>query len=205
MPKFSVIVPAHNSADFIRIGLESIVEQKNKDYELIVVCDNCTDQTPQIAYKYADIMRVVNLGNDGLARNVGLEEASGEYVLFLDDDDWFMHEYAFDVIHENLNRWKWRMDLTVDILQFGFIFKGVGYAKARKANGSIWPNVWSKAWRREFIGDTRFQNIKMESDLDFTRRMLEKAPKLICLEQPLIYYNYMRKGSQTWNKANNIE
>lgn len=205
MPKFSVIVPAHNSADFIRIGLDSIVEQKNRDYELIVVCDNCTDQTPQIAYEYADIMRVVNLGNDGLARNVGLEEASGEYVLFLDDDDWFMHEFAFDVIHENINRWKWRMDLTVDILQFGFIFKGVGYAEAKRANGSIWPNVWSKAWRREFIGDARFQNIKMESDLDFTRRMLEKGPNLICLDQPLIYYNYMRKGSQTWNKAHNIE
>ena len=97
-PFFSVIVPAHNSAEFIWKGLQSIRAQTFKDYEMIVVCDNCTDNTQNIVSEYADKVIVTGHGHDGLARNAGIDAADGEWILFMDDDDWWLHEYAFQQI-----------------------------------------------------------------------------------------------------------
>ena len=205
MPKFSVIVPAHNSQNFISKGLDSIVNQSYRDYELIIICDKCRDQTDRIAYDYADIVKITDYGNDGLARNAGLDEASGDWILFMDHDDWWLHEYAFQIINDNVDSWSAYGDL--DILQFGFIFRHQGYAPPIRNNGAIWPNVWSKCWKRSYIGDTRFKDIQMESDLYFTLKLITQArqqPNIKFLEQPLYYYNYMFPGSQTWLKKHGL-
>lgn len=191
--KFSIIIPAHNSAAFIEKALRSIRNQTFTDYELIVVCDACEDRTAEVARMYANEVVVTGFGRDGLARNAGLDIASGEYVLFMDDDDWWLHEYVLQQLADRL----YETSLT-DVLCFGFVWKGVGY----KANtlGRIWPNVWSKCWRRSFIGDTRFTDVKMESDLYFTREMMAKITsneQVDIWPMPLYYYNYMRPGSQT--------
>lgn len=191
--KFSIIIPAHNSSYFIEKALKSVRSQTYKDYELIVICDACTDSTFSVVSRYADISRITNFGRDGLARNVGLDIASGEYVLFMDDDDWWLHEYVLQQLADRLNE----TSLT-DVLCFAFIWKGLGYTA--NTLGRIWPNVWSKCWRREFIGDTRFTDVKMESDLYFTREMMAKITsneQVDIWPMPLYYYNYMRPGSQT--------
>lgn len=191
--KFSVIIPAHNSSYFIEKALKSVRSQTYKDYELIVICDACTDSTFSVVSRYADISRITNFGRDGLARNVGLDIASGEYVLFMDDDDWWLHEYVLQQLADRLNE----TSLT-DVLCFAFIWKGLGYTA--NTLGRIWPNVWSKCWRREFIGDTRFTDMKMESDLYFAREMMAKITsneQVDIWPMPLYYYNYMRPGSQT--------
>lgn len=195
MPKFSVIVPAYNSADFIARGLQSIADQSFRDYELIVACDRCEDGTEAIARQFTDLVYSCDNGNDGLTRNVGLDHASGDWILFMDDDDWWLHEFAFRQISDHLNIY---MDDPIDVLGFGFIFRHIGYAPPIRKSGAIWPNVWSKCWRRDFIGAERFNNIFMESDLDFTKRLiLKNHAQFIGLDQPLYYYNYMRPGSQT--------
>ena len=89
-PFFSVIVPAHNSVRFIRTGLMSIKNQEFHDYELIVVCDSCTDDTETIVKRYADKTIRSDLHSGGGARNIGLDAARGTWILFMDDDDWFM-------------------------------------------------------------------------------------------------------------------
>ena len=191
--KFSIIIPAHNSSYFIERALKSVKEQTYTDYELIVVCDACTDPTAEIARKWAHQVAITAYGNDGLARNAGLDIASGEYVLFMDDDDWWLHEYVLQQLADRLNE----TSLT-DILCFAFVWKGLGYTA--NTLGRIWPNVWSKCWRREFIGDTRFTDVKMESDLYFTREMMAKVTSTEQVDiwpMPLYYYNYMRPGSQT--------
>ena len=86
-PFFSVIVPAHNAADRIRRGLSSIKRQTFDDYELIVVCDSCADNTEKIAKSYGAKTYPVNFHNDGLSRSEGIDRASGEWVLFMDDDE----------------------------------------------------------------------------------------------------------------------
>ena len=188
MPRFSVIVPAHNSAGYIEKGLMSIAEQSFTDYELIVVCDACTDNTADIARKYTQYVYETDYGRDGLARNTGLDHAVGEYVLFMDDDDWFLHEFVFQILNQVIGR------NNEDILTFSFIWRLHGYTQNVPR---MWIAVWNKCWRREFIGDTRFSDVPFTSDKDFFEAMLQKQPVIANWDQPLYYYNYMREGSQT--------
>ena len=107
-PFFSVIVPAHNSAEFIRRGLESIVNQDFDDYELTVVCDACTDDTAEVAAEYmgfGDSIIMTDYGRAGLARNEGLDTAIGDWILFMDDDDWFPEPTSLCPTSPPRNRW----------------------------------------------------------------------------------------------------
>lgn len=186
--RFSVIMPAHNAAPYIRKMLDSIRMQTFTDYELIIVCDACTDNTAEIAREYTDRVIEVNNVNAGLTRNVGLEAAQGEYLLFADDDDWWLHEFAFEMIHEALT--------DEDMLCFGFIWKGVGYAHPLRPGRMLWPAVWNKCWKRSAIGHTRFPDAYPD-DLLFHNQMMTDHPdlKIRIYDTPLYYYNYMRPGS----------
>ena len=194
--KFSMILPVHNAADFMGRMLNSIKDQSWNDYELIVICDNCRDNSYEIALDYAKDwparggMTVVaaNYGIAGLARNHGLELARGDWVLFADDDDWLLHEYVFAQLAAMTNE-------PADIVACSFIWRGVGYYAPTRSDFN--PAVWNKAWRREFIGDTRFSDRKYGDDADFTNAMLAKSPRVIFWDMPIYYYNYLRGGSLT--------
>ena len=197
-PLFSVIVPAHNSAEYIRKGLESIRRQTFKDYELIIVCDACTDDTELVASSYADCgnnkLITTDFGMDGLARNAGIDAAEGYWLIFMDDDDWFLHEYVFEMLVGHLGK------MNEDILMFGFLarnFQAPGLHEYYNMPDHIWPAVWNKCYRRSFIDETRFPGIEFTSDLPFTNELLRKRPDVQLWNMPLYYYNYMRKGSQT--------
>ena len=185
MPKFSIIIPAHNAADRIGAALSSIRTQSFTDYELIVVCDSCEDNTAQIAWAYDARTETVDFHSTGLTRNRGIDLATGEWILFMDDDDWLLHEFALEELNKHLRG---------DIVLFGFIFKGVGYAHPRMANGYPWPAVWCKGWKRSAIGDTHFPDTFPE-DVPFTAEMMSKGLDVVEFDQPLYYYNYMRHGS----------
>lgn len=94
-PKVSVIVTAHNYAEYIREALDSVLHQTFDDFELVVVDDGSTDETPEIlrgySYEYPDKVRVVTLEGLGLAGacNRGIEAAEGGYIIRLDADDYF--------------------------------------------------------------------------------------------------------------------
>lgn len=191
MPFFSVIVPAYNSAEYIRKGLDSIKEQVFTDYELIIVCDSCTDNTEEIAREYTDKVYVTNCGSAGGARNVGIDNATGEWILFMDDDDWWLHDYAFQFLAANCKRSK------NDAVAYGFIYRLHGYGSAL----TNWIAVWTKAWRRSFLNSKpyRFPSILLYDDVKF---MQDVSPHLHLTryEMPLYYYNYGRKGSVTVRK-----
>jgi glycosyltransferase involved in cell wall biosynthesis/acetyltransferase-like isoleucine patch superfamily enzyme/SAM-dependent methyltransferase len=92
--EFSFVVPAYNSAAYIRRCLDSIVDQDFDDYELIVIDDGSVDQTADIVREYDDNARVrliqqSNAGQ-GAARNVGVSASQGRYIWFVDSDDWLM-------------------------------------------------------------------------------------------------------------------
>ena len=196
-PFFSVIIPAHNSAEYIEKGLESIRGQSFKDYELIVVCDKCTDNTAEVveAYKPEKLIKT-EYGLDGMARNAGIDAAEGEYLLFMDDDDWFLHEYVFEQLHAAIMQEK-EKGVTVDIIMFSFIWKGRGYCS--QVNGHRIA-VWSKCWRREHVGDTRFPAVPHWSDVDFDNAMFAKDGHIGVWDMPMYYYNYLRPGSISWRK-----
>ena len=190
-PFFSVIVPAHNSEKYIRRCLHSVRMQTFKDYELIVVCDACTDNTWAAARGDADKMLTTNYGMDGLARNTGIDAAEGRWILFLDDDDWWIHEHVLSEIHKVA----YRMGAAIDMITFDFIWKGIGYISTRADRMNI--AVWSKAFRRAFIGGTRFPGIDFTSDKPFMDAICAKRPRVYALNELMYYYNFMREGSQT--------
>lgn len=203
-PRFSIILPTHNGQERIGLAITSVQLQTFTDYELIVVCDACTDDT----VKYVENMYIDNLNDphlklittncqrDGLARNAGLDIARGEWILFLDDDDYFMHEYVLSLLSEQLDK------CEEDVLDFGFIWKGRGY-KAPSPDLQF-VMVWCRAWRRSFIGDNRFCSEAYGSDLEFYQRMIYHNDNVSIRfwNMPLYYYNYMREGSLSWVESN---
>lgn len=190
--RFSIIIPAHNSESYIRKALDSIKSQVFTDYELIVVCDSCTDNTESIAKEYTDRVFTVQNHCDGPTRNRGIEEAHGDYVLFMDDDDWWLHEFVLTELDRKLKE-----ENEPDILCFSFIFKYWLYARPRKPDGDRWIATWNKAWKRQSIGNSRFSNAQSVSDVQFHKQMFSKRLRVVEWDCLMYYYNYMRKGSQT--------
>ena len=190
-PFFSVIVPVHNSEEYMRKGLDSIRNQTFTNYELIVVCDACTDNTAEIAREYTDKVYEIDAKRCGFARNKGLDEANGEWILFMDDDDWFMDTMVFQTLADTVGK------QDEDILAFGFFWKGHG-VKQNTVN-HLWTAVWNKAWRKEFIDriGARFPDWIHSDDEGFSRITHHRA-KIAFLDQCLYYYNFMRPGSLTW-------
>ena len=88
MPTVSVVIPTHNRAGFLREAIDSVLAQQFRDFELIVVDDGSTDETPQLLESYPNI-NVVRQDRRGVsaARNSGIGAASGPFVAFLDSDD----------------------------------------------------------------------------------------------------------------------
>lgn len=93
MPKVSIIVPVYNAEKYLRECVESVLCQTLSDIELILVDDGSTDSSPTLCDQYAAQDRRVKVihkpnGRAASARNAGLRVASGEYVAFVDADDW---------------------------------------------------------------------------------------------------------------------
>jgi len=187
-PFFSVIIPAYNSEAFIQHGIMSVLHQDFKDYELIIVCDSCTDGTAEMAREFTDKVACTDFHSAGSARNTGIDMARGEWVLFLDDDDWFLPG-AFRKIAEETEKG------PADIIAFGFEWKGFGIRLQSATR--IYPAVWNKAWRREVLRKARFPGWAHTEDLAFTRRIQRMDPPAVWrfLEEWLYYYNFLRPGS----------
>lgn len=88
-PLVSIIIPAYNYARFLPFAVDSALNQNYSNFELIVVNDGSTDDTHEVVQSYADRIRYIQQVNQGLsaARNSGIREANGEYLVFLDADD----------------------------------------------------------------------------------------------------------------------
>lgn len=203
MPKFSIILPEHNSEKFMRRMLDSIRTQTFQDYELIVACDRCTDNTADIAMQYIrngsqDRVLEVDFGRCSLTRNAALDIAKGDWILFADDDDWFLHDYAFEMIAAECQD-------DVDVVAFGFLARnfcnqpGLQCFYSAEDNMApimrVWAAPWTKAWRMDFIGEHRFPDIAHSDDLPFTNEMMALVNNMQVIYQPFYFYNFMRPGS----------
>lgn len=193
--RFSMIIPAYNAEDHIRKALDSIKQQSFKDYELIVVCDSCTDRTEEIAKEYGAITKAVQNHCDGPTRSMGIDMAHGEYLLFMDDDDWWLHEFVFEQLDQKL-----REEGEPDVLCFSHIFRHWKYAAPNGLRGGHWIAVWNKCWKRSFVEQTRFPNVQFCSDRYFNQSMINKGGRWVDWDMPMYYYDYKRPGSQTERK-----
>ena len=118
MLRLSIIVPVYNVERYIPMCLESIVLQSLEDYEVILVNDGSTDSSREICDKFAaehKEFRVIHQGNEGVsaARNKGIAEAQGEYILFLDSDDFLVPQSIGPLLSIAKNN-------NLDVLGFGY-------------------------------------------------------------------------------------
>ena len=94
MKKISIIIPVYNTAKYLKRCLDSVLAQSYKDFEMVIINDGSTDNSEQIINeykdKYPDLISYYNKPNTGVAstRNFGIEKAKGEYIMFLDSDDY---------------------------------------------------------------------------------------------------------------------
>lgn len=125
-PKISVIVPVYNVEEFLKQCLDSLINQSYKNIEIVVVNDKSPDNSQQIIddYKNKDnrIISIIHKVNKGLggARNTGIENATGDYIGFLDSDDW-LKTNTFEKLVEEIN------SSNSDVIKYGRIEKFIDY------------------------------------------------------------------------------
>ena len=118
MPTISIIIPVYNAERYLRKCIESVIAQTFKDWEMILVNDGSNDGSLAICQEYAekdDRIRVIDKPNGGVssARNKGLEIANGDWITFMDSDDWLDAD-AFEIYHEAAQR------TGADIIKTGY-------------------------------------------------------------------------------------
>lgn len=106
MKKVSVVIPTYNDASFIEKCINSVIQQSYKNTEIIVINDGSTDETKIILEKYKKDIRIIHQRNSGpsATRNKGIELATGEYISFVDGDDWIVNnciEKLVDTMEKN--------------------------------------------------------------------------------------------------------
>ena len=188
----SLIVPCKNIPDYIKNLLLSfhMINLTGIKYEILFVLDNEDDETGEVINHYMFDMNYKILYSHttytGMARNYGLEHAIGDYIWFIDGDDWLINP---EIIAQALNIFKSNPD--ENIIQINFI--------SNYFNMKHYSMVWQYIFKHDFIKDFRFSNIRFQEDNDFMERVLTSNQKdqLMYLQIPSYFYNYRRPGSNT--------
>lgn len=210
MPKFSIIIPVYNVEQYIERTLQSVFEQTYKDYEVIVVNDGTKDNSMDIIKKYP--VKVVNQKNQGLsvARNNGVEKATGKYILFLDSDD-YIEKRLLEEVNKSLKN-------NPDIVRFQIkeVFEGgkkIEYneksftAKSGQEAFKLITkyhfveNAWCYAIKREYYlkNSFKFKENTFHEDFGLLPLVIIKAKRVNSIDY--IGYNYLqRQGSIMNNK-----
>lgn len=187
----SIIIPVYNLEDYITPMLDCLKRQDYGDYthEIIIVLNNCTDNTEQVIKDSGLECTLINCEQQGCgcARNAGLDIANGKYIWFLDGDDWLLSDTAVKEVLE-------RAEGKHNIIYIPFESDTYLYQYF-----SMTPQYLLK---REFIGDIRFPNYQPAEDDAFMKEVLCKAGytiwnylRLPRVDKALYYYNYGRPGS----------
>lgn len=212
MPKVSVIVPVYNSEQELRDCLDSLVEQTEKDIEIIVIDDGSTDNSPEIEAeyqkKYPNVKVYRNERNLGQSetRNRGIELAEGDYIAFLDSDDYVnpgMYEELYQAAVDNN-----MPELIVTGLSF---VKGNEYRKKNltfigKQSTTIIhpmdnpdqvffesPSLCNKLFRKDTVKNYKFLDVSAWEDIAFSFTRLLEANTVI--SKPTANYFYRRDVS----------
>lgn len=217
----SVVVPIYNVEKYLDLCIKSIVGQTYADLELILVDDGSTDDSGRICDNYAktdERIRVIHQRNGGrsAARNTGIEKASGEYLMFVDGDDWiddncleevyklFTGETEMVVFRERsifIDRIEdggsdRRMHLVGDEpLEF--------YVK-RYNNLQAVNSVCGKLYRKSLISNIRFEEGRYYEDIMFTTRVYAACRSCIYLDKAYYNYNIATDGSITYRGVNDL-
>ena len=222
--KISIIVPVYKVEQYIDKCVNSLIHQTYENLEIILIDDGSPDNCPQICDEYAIIderIKVIHKKNGGLsdARNVGLNNSTGEYALFVDSDDYIELDTVEkfvniigskkpDIIVGNANRLinGERIPMNHKYINNTSMISGKDYLKYELKNGTMHMVAWLNMYRVEFLNKNnfRFKVGLLHEDEHFTPRVFLNAEKVIATD--IVFYNYLiREGSITTveNKVKN--
>lgn len=217
--KISIIIPVYNCEDSIRMTVESLINQSYSNWEMIIVDDGSTDNSLSICKeleKKNKKIKVISIKNSGVsnARNVGIENSEGEYITFIDADDYIdsnAYRECIDIIKKE----------DIDILRFSYIKDYGTIKKVRKymspTNRKInkkdydklvydnvfcsedYTSIWNAIIRRNIVSNIRFDtSLRYAEDFLFMMEAIIKSSSIYITDKP--YYHYIvNSGSATLN------
>lgn len=220
MAEVSIIVPVYQVEQYLHKCIDSILSQTFKDFELILVDDGSYDKSGIICDEYAvqdNRIQVIHQKNQGVsvARNIAMQKARGEYLCFIDADDWIestmIEKYMKEIKKNNADilRHGYTMDLWKDnsITQTK-VYKAPNFCvklskdEIPEQMERFWENcsnyVWNYFFKTDFIVNIKFQSIKISEDHIFVLEALQKCKNIIFVQDNSYHY-CMRMGS-TANK-----
>lgn len=220
MPKISVIIPVYNVEKFLRRCLDSIINQTMNDIEIILIDDGSTDNSGNICDEYAekdDRIIVIHKENGGVssARNKGLDIASGEYVTFVDSDD-YIDNNMYEVLYRNA------VEKKVDICGCFFkyitadkvmlfnptkkqrslkgIYNGNDFVKLlyidEYSNG-LCVSMWNKIYKRNLFYSLKFKSSIYEDD-EICHKIYKSDTSILLMDSP--FYTYVQNTNSLTSK-----
>lgn len=205
----SVVVPVYNVEEYLEKCVNSIINQTYKNIEIILVDDGSKDNSGKMCDKLSqkdERIKVIHKKNGGLsdARNAGIKIANGDYIGFVDSDDYIeedMFETLYKLIKEN--------NSDISIVSFNEIYNGklIGVKNSKKLekftkiealkelliDNKIQSYAWNKLFKRKLFTNIEFPTNKNFEDIATTLLLFEKANKVVLLEEPK--YNYVRRDN----------
>lgn len=231
--KFTIIVPIYKVEQYVRKCIESILAQTYRKFELILVDDGSPDNCPAICEEYAKKdarIRVIHKKNQGLvaARNTGVAAADGEYICYVDGDDWVAPTLLETILNKAISKYAPDMVVFSAVRQFANYQEEIPKAvpeglydkeqlekkiypymmyDSRKSfcTGLIFPVAWNKIYKTEILKkyyckDTR---IRMGEDNAFVFECLYRSNKVYFCEDILYFYNQLNTESMVHSYDHN--
>ncbi|VSB04388.1 glycosyl transferase family protein [Streptococcus pneumoniae] len=225
--KITVIVPVYNVENYLRKCLDSIITQTYKNIEIVVVNDGSTDASGEICKEFAEMdhrITYIEQENAGLsaARNTGLNNMSGNYVTFVDSDDWIELDYV-ETLYKKIT--EYQADIAVGNYysfnesegMFYFHISGDSYYEKVYDNVSIFENLyetqemrsfalisaWGKLYKARLFEQLRFDIGKLGEDGYLNQKVYLLSEKVIYLNKSLYAYR-IRKGSLSNGQASGL-
>lgn len=216
--KISVIVPVYNVSNYLESCIHGILKQTLREFELILVNDGSNDSSLEICYKYASTderIKVINKNNGGAssARNSGLEASKGDYIVFVDGDD-FVSEYYLEHLYYSA------IDGNYDIVQCKFasfselssISKNAlknkngrlkAVSKEEALNLRVFSVVsWGAIYKRLLFENNRYYEGIINEDDDIYYRLVYSSKKIGILDEVLYFYRIRNNSVSDFQKKN---
>lgn len=214
-PKISVTIPVYNTSKYLRQCFDSLKGQTMPDIEFIVVDDGSTDDSSIICDEYAasdSRFKVIHKSNGGLssARQCGLDNAKGEYIIVCDSDDWVELD-MYKLLYEKA------IKTNADIAICGFYteyennYQSINYRKFIEVNGFVdnydiikhgAGSSWVKLIKRSLFEDANINyepGINVSEDSLITYKIMQANPKVVQIDQPLYHYRRIFGGNSYTN------
>lgn len=196
--RFSIIIPNYNKEEYVRETLESIFNQTYKNFEVIVVDDGSTDKSIEIIKEFDIKLFHTNRKRAGGARNVGIDNATGDYIIFLDSDDYFTDNTVLERLNNLIN--------GEDMIFLNYTkdkFGEVTIIKEEKEDISVkienTKNLGcpTKCFKREILEGIRFPEAKRYEDINFALEAMCKATSFAYFEDSFFTYRKVPTSNTT--------